>query len=132
MPNMAAITVKKNDGTTDIVWSNVQPSAGDKTPAIWRSQTVGAAPAFQPEFRLWSRSNADNTIRRVEGWVDYKQTAVGSDSVTRVINRALFKIEGSVPQSMATADLNEAVSQACNLFASTLTKDSLKQGFAPQ
>lgn len=132
MPNMAAITVKKNDGTTDIIWTNVQPSAGDKTPAIWRSQSVGVAPAFQPEFRMWSRSNGDNSQRRIEGWVDYKQTALGSDNIIRVVNRGLFKFEAAVPQSMLTADLNEFVSQSLNLMSTVLVKDSVKQGFAPQ
>ncbi|DAD50928.1 coat protein [ssRNA phage SRR6049586_1] len=33
MPAIANITVKKNDDTTDIVWTAVQPSSGDGTPA---------------------------------------------------------------------------------------------------
>lgn len=132
MPIMAAITVKKNDGVTDITWTNVQPSAGDKTPAIWRSQTVGTAPAFQPEFRMWSRANGDNSQRRIQGQVDYKQTAIGMDNITRVVNRGLFKFEAAVPQSMLTADLNEFVSQSLHLMSAVLVKDSVKQGFAPQ
>lgn len=35
MPNMANITVKKADGTTDVVYTALTPSAGDKTSARW-------------------------------------------------------------------------------------------------
>lgn len=132
MPTMAAITIKKNDGTTDQIWTNVQPSAGDRTPAIWRNQSVGVAPAFQPEMKMTSRPNQDGTVRRVEGTIDWKQSALGTDNITRKVNVGLLKFEFVVPQGMLTADLNEFASQSCNLIASVLVKDSVKQGFAPQ
>jgi len=132
MPTMAAITIKKFDGVTDQIWTNVQASGGDKSPAIWRNQSVGTAPAFMPEARLTSRPNADNTVRRLEGVIDWKQTAVGTDGVTRKINVGYLKIEAVVPQGMATADLNEFTAQSCNFVGSSLWKLSLKDGFAPQ
>lgn len=132
MPNMAAITVKKNDGTTDQVWTNVQASGGDKSPAIWRNTSVGTAPVFNPEMRMTSRPNTDGSVRRVEGVVDWKQSVVGTDGVTRKVNVAAFKFEAVCPQGMPSADINEWASQSTNLVASVLFKDSLKQGFAPQ
>lgn len=132
MPTMANITVKKNDGTTDVTWTAVQASGGDKSPAIWRNQTVGSAAAFQPEMRMTSRPNSDGTVRRIEGVIDYKQTVVDAYGVTRKANVGLFQFTVAVPQAMPTSDLNEFCSQASNLIASTLFKDSLKSGFAPQ
>lgn len=129
---MAAVTVKKNDGVTDQIWTNVQASGGDKSPAIWRNTSVGAAPSFNPEAKMTSRPNADSTVRRCEGTIDWKQSAVGSDGVTRKINVALFKYEVVAPQGMPTADLNEFVAQSTGLLKSTLFNDSFKAGFAPQ
>lgn len=132
MPVMASITVKKNDGTTDQIWTAVQASGGDKSPAIWRNLSVGSAPAFQPEMRMTSRPNADGSVRRIEGTIDWKQTAVGSDGVTRRINVFYLKFEGVIPQGMATVDQVEACSQSSNLVGAALFKSSLKDGFAPQ
>jgi hypothetical protein len=131
MPTMANITVKKNDGTTDQIWTSVQASGGDRSPAIWRNTSVGTAAAFNPEMRMTSRPNADLTVRRVEGSISWPQSVVGTDGVTRKVNTFSFKFEGVVPQGMPAADLNEAASQSTNLVASVLFKDSLKQGFAP-
>lgn len=132
MPTMANVTIKKFDGVTDVVWTAVQASGGDKSPAIWRNLTVGVAPAFMPEARMMSRSNADNTVRRIEGTVDWKQSALGTDGITRKVNVGLVKFEAVVPQGMLLADLNEFTAQSCNFVGSALTKLCLKDGFAPQ
>lgn len=132
MPVMANITVKKNDGTTDQVWTSVQASGGDKSPAIWRNLSVGPAASFMPEMKMTSRPNGDGSVRRIEGSVDWKQYALGSDGVNRRVNVGLFKFEAVVPQGMVVADLNEFASQTSNLIGSALFKQSIKDGFAPQ
>lgn len=132
MPTMASITVKKNDGTTDQIWTAVQASGGDKSPAMWRNASVGPAASFHPEMRMTSRPNADGTVRRIEGVIDWKQSAEGTDGITRKVNVASFSFNVVAPQGMPTADMNEFASQATNLVASTLFKDSVKAGFAPQ
>jgi hypothetical protein len=131
MPQLANITVKKNDGTTDVVYTGVVPSAGDKSPAVWRSNSVGAAMAFRPEFRLTSQSNANRTLRRVEGTYTYPTTATDSAGKTVVADRGFINFSAGVPQSMPDADVNEFVSQGLNLLVSTLVKDSVKTGYAP-
>lgn len=129
---MAAITVKKNDGTTDQIWTNVQASGGDRSPATWRNTSVGTAPAFHPEMNITSRPNADKTVRRIAGTIDWKQSAVGTDGITRKVNVALGKFDFVLPQGMPSVDLNEFAAQSTNLLASVLIKDSLKAGYAPQ
>lgn len=129
---MANITVKKKDGTTDQIWTAVQASGGDKSPAIWRNQSVGSAAAFQPEMRVTSRPNGDGSVRRVEGQIDWKQTALGTDNITRKVNQFYLKFEGVVPQGMPSTDLGEASSQSCNLVGSALFKAMIQDGFAAQ
>lgn len=131
MPTMANIVVKKNDNTTDITYTGVVPSAGDKTQAIWRSQTVGSAAAHQPEIRVTSRGNGPGSARRVDVQFSYPSTAVGSDGRVNVVERYNFQGSALVPLNMLTTDVNEAASQLANLIASALVKSCLKEGFAP-
>lgn len=131
MPSIANITVKKNDGTTDIVWAQVAASAGDKSPALWRSTTVGSAPAFQPAMRMTSRDNGTKSARRVDVEITYPYTTVGTDGKTYMAEKAIFTGSFLMPAAMPTVDFNEAVSQGMNLMAATLIKDSFKAGFAP-
>lgn len=131
MPSLANITVKKNDGVTDITYTGIAASSGDSSPAVFRSNSVGAAVAFRPEFRVVSRSNGSKTARRVEGSFVYPETVTGTDGVTRVAERALGSFSFLLPNGMSEVNSAEAASQFLNLCAATLTKDSVKSGFAP-
>jgi hypothetical protein len=128
---MANITVKKNDGVTDVIYTAVVPSAGDKSPAIWKNQTVGTAAGHRPEFRMLSRDNGTTTARRVDVEFTYPSLVVGSDGKTNIADRFVVNASFLVPKGMADADVNEGVSQVVNLMASVLSKDSLKAGYSP-
>lgn len=131
MPQIANITVKKNDGSTDVVYTAVVPSAGDKSPAIWRNTTVGSAAAHQPEVQVISRANGPGSARRVELTGKYPTLVTGSDGKISVADRVVLTVSGVIPLGMPTTDVNEAVSQLLNVAASVLIKDSFKTGFAP-
>jgi len=131
MPNMANITVKKNDGTTDVVYTQQIPSAGDKSPAIWRNLTVGTAAAHRPELKVHTQSNGTASARRVNFNYMYPTLVTGSDGRTSVSDKLLITISALVPMGMPDVDLNEGVSQGLNLASSVLIKDTLKSGFAP-
>lgn len=132
MPSMANITVKKNDGTTDIVWTGVNPSSGDGVQAVWKSQTVGSAPAHQPEIRLASREMDGGKKRALRAYFLYPQIATDTTTgITSVIQRTLISVDWTMPKDMNQTDLNEATSQFANLLASTLFKDCVKAGYAP-
>lgn len=131
MPQMANITVKKNDGTTDVLYTAVVPSAGDKTPAIWRNLTVGTAASHRPDLRIQSRDNGTNSARRVEGVFTYPTLVTGSDGKVNVADKLVLNISAVVPKGMPDVDVNEAVSQSANLIASALLKDTMKSGYAP-
>lgn len=131
MPQIANITVKKNDGTTDVVYTGLVPSAGDKSPAIWRANSLGTAPALRPEFMVTSQPNGPKTARRVNTKFSFPSLVTGSDGRKSVADRVVMELSVVLPQGMDEGDVNEAVSQGVNLLNSTLVRDSLKIGYAP-
>lgn len=131
MTNMANITVKKNDGTTDVIYTALVPSAGDKTPAIWKNQTVGTAMAHRPEMTLISRDNGNSSARRVYDKFTYPTLVTDAQGKVTVADKLIIETTAIIPKGMPDADVNEAISQHANLHASTLFKDSYKAGYAP-
>jgi hypothetical protein len=129
MPQQIDLTVKKADGTTDITYVKVQPSSGTTSPAVWRSP-VGAAPAHKAELRVKAFPNKAGTVRRVEGVYISPQTVTATDGSVTVANRLTLAFQGVVPQSMPQSEINEAVRQGFNLFASVHVKAQVEEGFA--
>ncbi|DAD50452.1 TPA_asm: coat protein [ssRNA phage Gerhypos.4_66] len=126
------ITVKKDDGTTDITYTAVAGAAGDKNPAVWRSNSVGSAPGQRPELRLASASNGDKTARRVDGQYTYPTVVTSGDTGEKsVVARANGSFSFILPVDMPDADVNEAASQMGNLVASAIVKAAMKSGYAP-
>jgi len=132
MPTAASITVKKNDGTTDIVWTLLSASGGDKSPASWRSDTAVGTNGQKPVFSIVSRSNGAGDTRRLD--YSAKMPSVYTNSATGQTEvRANMTFSGSfaVPQNVVAADVNEFAAQIANLIASSLSKSSIAAGFAP-
>jgi len=130
MPALANITVKKNDGTTDIVYTGVSPASGDQ-PAVWKAQTVGTAPAHQPELRLAAKDADKGSKRAVRSTFVYPQIATNTTtSITSVVDKASADTNWRFPKGMSQADINEFVSQYANLLVATLVKDCIKSGFS--
>lgn len=132
MPTMANITVKKADGTTDVIYTAVAGSSGDKTPAIWRNQTVGTTPSEYPTLTLTSRSNGPGTARRVDFSYTWPTTSQDAGGNKVVDGRANFSGSYLVPQNQTQGVIQEQVYQACNLIASALVKSCIAEGFAPR
>jgi hypothetical protein len=132
MPNMADITVKKNDGTTDIIYVSLAPSAGDKTPAQWRVEAIGSVPGNRPTFTVQSKYSTDRQARVVEGKLLYPETF--TDSTTGIVATRLresFSFTHIVRMDAADATTAELSAQAANLLKSVLMQSVLKSGFAP-
>lgn len=128
MATATNITVKKNDGTTDVVYTSISPSPGDNSPAVWRSQSIGSAVAHQPELRV-AAGNTGKNARRVRGTYMYPQIATNTTTgLTTVVDKAFGSFEVVEPRSMTAADINEFASQFANLVASALIKQCLKEG----
>lgn len=131
MPAIAAITVKKNDGTTDIVYTGVIPASGDGSAAVWKSQTVGTASAHQPELRLTSREAEKGSKRALRATYVYPEIATNSTTgITSVVGLAMGSADWLVPKSMKAADVNEIASQFANLLVAALIKQCVKDGYS--
>jgi hypothetical protein len=128
---MADITVKKNDGATNIVWTALSPSSGDGVHAVWRSETVGTAAGHKPMLETWSRFNGNRTARRFDMSGIYPQIATDSTTgLVSVINKAPFNASFLLPLGMPATDTNEFVAQMSNLIVSTLIQSCIKSGYA--
>lgn len=131
MPSQASITVKKNDGTTDIVYTAARGQGGDQ-PAVWFGPALGATASTRPELRIFSKP-IQNRPNQVNLTVTYMapyailNTTTGVTSVERrEIARLVFPVDFDVP----TANHDEYVSQFVNLLASTHVKAQFKEGAA--
>lgn len=131
---MANVTVKKFDGTTDIIYDALSGSGGDGSPAVWRQDT--GAPAAKPVglrniFKLWTQWNGPKTARQAK--FNFVAPYATQDSTTTVYSakdRVVLDGIATIPQSIPAADINEAIYQACNMLAAALIKQSISAGYA--
>lgn len=135
MPSMASITVKKFDGTTDIVYDAISASGGDGSPAVWRQDTGAAAAlpiGFRNVFKFWTLWNGPKTARQAK-FNFVAPYALQDSTTTKYSASDRVVIEGimSVPQALPATAINEAIYQACNILAATLVKQSAAAGYAP-
>jgi hypothetical protein len=132
MPQMADITVKKADNSTDIVYVAQSPSAGDSQPAVWRATAAGAAPAFQPQLKLWTKNNGPKTARRVYFEYTYPQTATDSTTtLTTVVNKEIFSGSCILPNEVPSTISAEFAAQFGHLMSAALIISCNSSGFAP-
>lgn len=131
MPDMADLTVKKNDEVTNVVYSKVQASAGDRSPAVWRNTTVGTAAGHRPEIRMSTRENGTGTARRIDVTGTYPTLVTDAGGKTQVADKLVMNLSVVNPKGMPDTDVNEAVAQFFNVLASTLVKSATKAGYAP-
>lgn len=134
MPAMANITVKKFDGTTDIVYDALSGSGGDGSPAVWRQDTgavAGLPVGLRKILKLLTGWNGPKTARQAK-FNFVAPYAVQDTTTTLWSAKDRVVIEGiaSVPQGIPASEINEAVYQFCNLMAANLVKQSVSAGYA--
>lgn len=131
MPTMANITVKKADGVTDVTYSVVAASGGDKSPSIWRNNAFGGTAGQRPELRLKALANGSGTSRRVEYSYTYPQLYTDTTTgLSKVATRANSTGSASVPMDMTDSELQEFAAQQGNLLAAALIKACYASGYA--
>jgi len=131
MPNMANITVKAANGTTDVIYTALTPAAGDRTPARWANVSANTRANLRPTVEMTSRFNSARSARHVDFVLKFLEVAnVGG--VDQVVGTALLSATCVVPLQVTDATISEAVAQFGNLLKSTLVQDSVKAGYAPQ
>lgn len=135
MPAMANLTVKKADGTTDIVYDALNGAGSDGSQAIWRQDT-GATASLPVGMRalFWLKSlwNGPRTARKLPFRYE-RPYAVQDTTTTKWSATEKVIIEGvaTVPQGIPATDINEAIAQGCNILATSLVKSSMQSGYAP-
>lgn len=132
MPTLANITVKKFDGTTDVIYTAVAGAAGDNNPALFRNNTVGTTLAQRPTLLVKSKDNGPRTGRRVSVDFSWPTTTVDAGGNVSVNGRMAGTASVLVPQNQTTETINEQCAQFANLLASALIKASFIEGHAPR
>lgn len=132
MPSLANITIKKADGTTDVVYTAIAGSAGDGTPAIFRNDTVGTTLSERPTLLVRASSNGPKTARRLR--VDFSWPTVSTDSGgNKVVNgRMVGDASFLIPQNQTPEVISEQAYQFGNLVASAIITASAVEGYAPR
>lgn len=126
MSNMANITVKAANGTTDVVYNALTPSAGDSVSAMWRPNAASTIAGHRPVVQMRTQFNGPRTARRVHFSGKFPVIA---DSVVVATIPVEYNI--TLPMGIEDAAAAEAVHQFNNLLVATLVTDSIKAGFAP-
>lgn len=131
MPQMANITVKKADGTTDVLYTAATPAAGDKSAAVWKNKTVGTTNAQNPSFTCVSADNGTRKARRLRTTFNWPKTRLDSGGNVIVQGGASGESSHLIPQDMTPAEIAEYVAQYANLLSSALIKSAFNDGYAP-
>jgi hypothetical protein len=132
MTTAADITVKKADGTTNITWSLVSASGGDRSPAVWKSQTATGTAGQKPTYSITARANQQGNVRRVDLSASFPSVYTNSNTgQTEVRSTLSMTASFAVPQNVVSTDVNEFASQVANLIANTATVGSIEAGYAP-
>lgn len=129
MPNIADITVKQADGTTDITYTALNPAGGDGIPAIFRSQSVGTVPGLKPEIRISAKGKTGSRVMRLTARYPNVKTIDGVPTLVSPGSR--FSSEFQLDEKQDQADIDEAAEQFANVQASALVKSCAKTGFPP-
>lgn len=132
MPNMADITVKKADGTTNVTYVKKAPASGDRTYAVWTADAESAIHAHRPELKMSTRSNQNGAKPGRIATVVYKRPVVETVAgVATVVATIPMRMEITLPTNVDSSKVSEGIAQGANLLVSALIQASLNEGFAP-
>jgi hypothetical protein len=133
MPSMANITVKAADGSTNVVYDALSPSAGNGVPAIWRATAAGTSPATRPELRMVSQDTGKGgSFRRTRLTYRYPWSVTDANlGITTVREYIQITRDILAPQGCPSTLIDEAVAQFANLNDDPLIVDCDQAGFAP-
>lgn len=130
MATIADIVIKKADAVTNITFTAVAGSAGDKIPAAWRSETAASYRGNRPVFTMATQDNGSKTARRANLKVVFPLArTVGG--VEAVADKVILDVSILVPNALTDVEIGEAVSQSLNLLGATQIVAAIKAGIAP-
>jgi hypothetical protein len=128
---MANITVK-NAANADVLWTAVTPSAGDRSPAVWRSNTASDMLAYRPQFSLVLKENGRKNGRIFSAEFKWPISGTNSETGSPYLYATIpFTVSGTLPTNVDVDVLNDVFVQFGNLMVSTLIRSSAQDGYAP-
>jgi len=130
MPQMANITVKASNGTTDVVYNAQTPSSGDKVAARWAVELAHAIPAFRPILTMRTQDNGPKTARAVDIELSFP-IIVTENSVDRKAATVPIKVHATLPTNVSSVAVKEPIYQIGNLVSAALIRAAMEAGFAP-
>lgn len=129
MPAMASITVK-DAANVDVVYSPATPSAGDRSPAVWRANGLSTIIGHRPSFSVLTRDNQRQDGRAFEARFSFPITGTVSGE-TVILAKVPFQVTGTLPTNVDSSDVLDAFTQLGNLLASSLVRSTASEGYAP-
>lgn len=126
---MANITVKAANGTTDVVYTQLGASAGDDVPARWRVEDTSPI-AYRRRANMLTRDNAKRNAR-VAIFTSAHPVIRQVNGVDTLIGTIPLQTQGTMGTNFTQAEIDEAVAQHMNLCASALVSGSFKAGYSP-
>lgn len=131
MTTITNVTVKANDGTTDVVYTALEGSSGS-TPATWQAPALGATGSTKPEIRFSTKKvNGKPSLSKVVGTMMRPYAVVNTTTgITSVERRLIGRIEMPFDSDVPSSFTDEFVSQFVNFCASAHAKAQFKEGRA--
>lgn len=130
MAAIANITIKKADGTTDVVYTALTGAPGDGTPAKWRNEDVTLPIGQRASLTALAKPNGKADARQVQ--IRVRRPVVRMvNSVPVLIGTIPFEVNATLGEQYTQAELDEAIAQALNLTAVAAIRDVFKTGYAP-
>lgn len=130
MATIADIVIKKSDGTTNITYTAISGSAGDKSPAAWRSDSSATLRGNRDVVTLVTQDNGARTARRSnsKAVMPVARTVSGVEVVT---DKVIGDLSFLVPNALTDAEISEKIDQALNMFSCPVFRAAIKAGFSP-
>lgn len=130
MPQMANVTVKAANGTTDVVFVSKVAAAGDSSAARWSVDAANASRQLRPTASVQTAFNGPRTARRVNIQVSFPIVREIGGVPTQV-GAFPGSFSAVVPTIATDAEANEFAAQFTNFIAATLIKEVVSVGYAP-
>lgn len=130
MAAIANITIKKADGTTDVIYTALTGAPGDGVPAKWRHEDITLPIGQRANLTVLTKPNGRDNARNV--LVRVRRPVVRAvNGVPTLIGTIPFEITATLGEQYTQAEIDEAVAQALNFAAVVAIRDAFKTGYAP-
>lgn len=130
MAAIANITIKKADGTTDVVYTALTGAPGDGTPAKWRNEDLTLPIGQRANLTSVTKPNGKQDARNIS--IRYRRPVIRTvNSVPTLIGTIPLEVNGTIGDQYTQAEIDEAVAQGLNIFTVVAIREVFKTGYSP-